>query len=137
MNVTATSLLMAVLLQASSMDFTTRQGGRDIFPPAFHGTWAPSLAECRGSLWVLFDAATYRSPDNLATLVRNVRVRQHRAPDGQPAITLLALAEFNSEGQVGRGQVRISRAGPYLYMSNPALVGESAHWRQRNIRCPE
>lgn len=130
----AASFLAA--LQAASTDFTTRRDGQDIFPPAFHGTWAPSLAECRGANWVRFDATSYRSPDNLSTLIRNIRVRQH-PPGGQHALTLVAQVEFNSEGQVGRGQVRISRAGPYLYMSNPEIVNDREHWRMRNVRCPE
>ena len=136
MNLLAASLFAAAWLQAASAEFATRQDGRDIFPPAFHGTWAPSLSECRGTMWVLFDATSYRSPDNLANLVRNIRVRRHRAPGGDRAVSLLALAEFNSEGHDGRGRVRISRAGPYLYLSNPEMVSERAHWRHRNLRCP-
>ena len=101
-----TALFVAALGQAAT-DLATQSGGRDIFPPAFHGTWAPSLGECREGMWVRFDATSYRGPDNLATLIRNLRVRQHRAPGGEPALTLLSLAEFNSEGHVSAGRVRI------------------------------
>lgn len=130
------AILVAATFQASAPDFTTHRDGRDIFPPAFHGTWAPSPAECGGGNWVRFDAATFRAPDNLGTLIRHVEVRRH-PPSGQHAVTLVAQVEFNSEDQVSRGEVRISRAGPYLYMSNPEMVSDREHWRMRNVRCPD
>ena len=127
----------AALLQAVPTDLTTRRrqpriSFRRRFTAPGRRAWSNAAARSR----VLFDATTYRSPDNLATLIRHIRVRPH-PPGGQRAITLVAQVEVNSEGQISRGQVRISRAGPYLYLSNPELVGDREHWRMRNVRCPD
>ena len=106
------------------------------FPPAFQGTWAASLAECRSGGWVQIEPGGFRSPDNIAALLEPVRIVRQVTPAGEAASTISPRVEQMSEGEVSVGRVRMSRAGEYLYMSNADIVGEAEHWRMRNVRCP-
>ena len=104
-------------------------------PPAFHGNWAPSQAECPGSDWVFIEAGGYWAPDFIAALLEPVRVVRQTAPNGDVASTIIARIEWVSDGGEGIGRVRMSRAGEHLYMSSAEVVGEDEHWQHRNVRC--
>ncbi len=129
--------VLAAALQLAPADLATRERGRDVFPRAFHGTWAPTLGDCRGRDWVTINRAAYRAPDHFASLISIVRVERGRAPNGDDAFTLLARVRASSEGQESTGAIRMSRAGHRLYMSNPDAVGDGEHWRLAQVRCPD
>src|SRR5688572_369453 len=49
--------------EARSIVDRVREPGPSLtFPPAFHGTWAASLAECRSGGWVQIEPGGFRSP---------------------------------------------------------------------------
>ena len=107
-----------------------------IIPSAFLGTWASSLVECRGGGWIRIEPGGFRSPDNIAALLEPARIVPQVTPGGEAASTITLRVEQMSEGDVGVGRVRMSRAGDHLYMSNADIVGEAEHWRMRNVSCP-
>ena len=123
--------------ERSIVDRVREPDPRLTLPPDFHGTWASSLAECRSGDWVRIEPGGFRSPDNIAALVEPVRIVRQFTPGGETAATITPRVERMSEGELGVGRVRMSRAGEHLYMSNADVVGEAEHWRMRNVRCPD
>jgi hypothetical protein len=106
------------------------------FPPDFHGSWAPSLAECRGSGWVHIEAGGLRSPDTIAVPIEPVQVLRVTMPDGLPVATITVGVEQMNEGQVSTGVARMSRVEEHLYLSNADTVTPVEHWQYRYVRCP-
>ena len=119
------------------VDRVSRPEPQLTLPAAFHGTWAPTLADCGGAGWVRIEAGGFRAPDSVAALRAPVEIVRETTPVGVAAASIVARVEQMSEGETGTGRVRMSRAGEHLYMSNADAVGEAEHWQLRNVRCPD
>ena len=120
-------LALAMMLQElPEAQLITEEGGRDIFPPAFHGTWANTLADCGDIEFMTITRDRLSGRESGAILLKNGGMIRHTARNGQPAYTINALVAQSGEGDVGIGRLRISRVGDMLYTSNAEVVGETS-----------
>lgn len=130
-------LMSLALLQIPEADLDTQRGGRDVFPPAFHGAWAATLAECRDIGYVIISLDRFTGYESDAVLLKNGGMILHSTPDGREAYTMNALVAQSGEGEVGIGRLRVSRVGDRLYTSNAEVVSEEEHWSYPRVRCPD
>lgn len=112
--------------------------GREAFPAYFHGTWAPTLADCSagGPEVIEITAEFFSGSEVRSVLLNSGRIVRRTAPDGRPAHVMNALVRSSSEGEVGTGRLRLIRVGDTLYTSNPAVVSERDQYSYPHIRCP-
>lgn len=126
---------LSALLAIPEAELATKINGRDVFPRAFIGTWAFSLKACEDESIVIEEGGT-AGYESEAVLLKHTGMIHHDAPDGKEAYTVVALMAESGEGQVGIGQLRISRVGDRLFTSRADVVSEDDHWKYPNIRCP-
>jgi hypothetical protein len=137
-------ILAALGLAATQIPQTqllTEEGGYDIFPVAFRGTWAPTRAECDGDGLMVVEITARRvvAYETNALLLKSGSLVMHTAPNGSEAYTILGLmASSDESGDVGIGKFRVSRVGEHLYTTNADAVPEKDHLTKqyRMVRCP-
>lgn len=119
----------------------TRIGDKDVFAPAFRGTWSKSVATCRqeDSLETFVISETrLEGYEWDSVLLRTTPMIVENAPgEDQWANTVLVLTADRAETEVSFGKRRLSLLGDKLYMSNPEAVKEDDHLEERyaNVRC--
>ena len=137
-------VLLGLLLAASDIpesQLITQVGDKDVFPPAFRGTWGPNLAACSGDRLEVFKVSEnrIRGYESDSLLLKSTPVIQQSGPKSDDwAYTVVGLTADRGETEVGFGKVRLSRIGSRLYMSNANSVPEEQHFNDEfaNVRCP-
>lgn len=133
-------LLLAVMLAAAQdipeSQLQIEKGGRYVFPLAFQGTWAPTLAKCDAEEAITITEDRLYGYESTAVIIISVGIIHQTTPQGVAAYSTTNLVGQRAETEVGIGKLRISRAGEKLYTSNAEIIGEDEHWTNSNVRCP-
>lgn len=119
----------------------TQIESRDVFPPAFRGSWAKTRAECSAEAALEAFTVTENRMDGYewdSILLKSTPVIHQTAPSGEAAYTVVVLTAARGETEVDFGKTRLSLVGSKLYMSNPTVVSEDQHFNAEfaNVRCP-
>lgn len=139
-------MIIAVLLALAAADIpdtelVTLVDGKEVFAPAFRGTWSKSAAECRNdySLYTFtVEETRLNGYEWDAILLKTTPMIGQSGPRrGQWANTVVVLTADRGETDVGIGQRRMSLLDGKLYMSNAEAVPEEQHLTAEyaNVRC--
>ena len=140
-------VLALALTPIAESQLVTEENGREVFPVAFRGTWASSLAECSknySSDRVYITENRIYGYESESVLVKAGRVysqsNPHRFPsNGVYPHSMQALVAGSFETNVAMRKLRISRLEEHLYLSDAEEVSAEDHFKSdyRNVRCPE
>jgi hypothetical protein len=134
------SLLLALALAWAAdipeSQLKTEENGRFVFPLAFRGTWASSLAECKSDFTFEILADRLHAYESRSIIIINSGLILHSDSKNEPAYTTVSLVGQSGEGEVGISKLRVSRVGEKLYSSDADVVSEDEHWKHANVRCP-
>jgi hypothetical protein len=137
-------LLFALALGVADIpesQLVTEVDGKEVFAPAFRGTWSESAAECRNdqSLYTFTIGETRLDGYEWdAVLLKTTPMIGQSGPKpGQWANTVVVLTADRGETDVGIGKRRISLLDGKLYMSNADAVSADDHFNAKyaNVRC--
>lgn len=120
----------------------TRVGDKEVFAPAFRGTWSKSASDCsdESSLKtvVISEARLEGYGWDTVLLKTTPVIGQSGSKKGEWANTVVVLTADRAETEVSFGKRRLSLLGGKLYMSNAEAVAEEDHFGAEfaNVRCP-
>jgi hypothetical protein len=138
--------VIALVLALAAADLPESQlvtfaDGKEVFAPAFRGSWSKSAAECRNqdSIYTFTVKETrLEGYEWESVLLKSTPMIFEGGPkDKGTAYTVVALTAERGESEVGIGKVRLSLVGNELYMSNAEAVPEDKHLTAEfaNVRC--
>lgn len=140
MRVTIAGAILAATLTCSPVNAAPANDEVEVYPTAFRGAWAPSVASCKDETGeeVITIGTTkirgYESDSKLLTLTPEI---YSSAPSGAEAITVNALVAERGESEVAIGKLRLTLSAGKLYTSRLDAVSEDTQWKYPNVRCPK
>lgn len=134
------ALLLFTAAEIPESQLVTQVNGKEVFPPAFRGTWSKSAATCRDENSLeTFTVSEFRLDgyDWDAVLLKSTPMSYLHGPDNEPANGVVVLTAERGESEVSIGKARLTLMVGKLYMSNTEAVSEQEHLTPNysNVRC--